>query len=255
MDNPTQNKDNASPEKSRVYAGKYQSPEALEQGYMNSSREAQRLKAENDAMAAQVAQYQTLVAQFSQSRPNETDDLAAKLEEAGISLDTFRQFVKQEAAEETSRLLTPLMNSAEAVTHLDDSQRANQFLRNNPEVQATFTELVSANPRAAAEYLQTKMQLSTAHEQEGSLAAEHQAANTARESALRDAGVPQSQAEAQSSARDKSPVPSDQLAREKALVEAARQPGGAMAEQAYLKSRLGGVIEGWFPGDTAPKKI
>ena len=73
------------PAPSRLYAGKYKSPEELEQSYLDSQREASR-------MAGELAAYK----RSSQPQPTNTDPIASKIEQHEAERGKWEQYAARE---------------------------------------------------------------------------------------------------------------------------------------------------------------
>jgi hypothetical protein len=131
----------------RKWAG-YDTPEELERGYLASSEEAKRLKAERDQYAAMFAQ---------QQRPADTpQDWRSEAESLGVA----PRLLERAFSELFQKELAPVMRGVEArprvmAEHPDYAQyeaKVAEWLQGDQRRQATYQSMFQTDPAAAMEW-------------------------------------------------------------------------------------------------------
>jgi GrpB-like predicted nucleotidyltransferase (UPF0157 family) len=228
----------------RLLAGKYKNVEALESGYQSSVNEAQRIIAENRALAEQNKLLQSLV----QERGPEED--FKELGEAGISQDALERVIDARAARTVQQVLQPLLNSAEAIAAMGPEQaEANRFLSGNPDVQATFQSFLAANPRGAARYVELEMERARAAQVDAGANQEDARVKSIQAAQLRDAGLI-----TQKSVTREQPARDSNTERELALREALAVRPDITTQKAWLSERLKG-LKMHIPGEETARTV
>lgn len=227
---------------SRTYAGKYQSPEALESGYNELFRLRQREVAAQKALEEQNRLLQATLAQLNSGGQSYTSDDSGS---DGLSEAQIAALVDSRTADAVQRILDPLLKGAEAVTHFGANQGAiSQFLSATPEIQATFQSMVGANPEGAARYAELEYERHLSETKESNVRENATSARATREAALPSAALPPSRSEGRGI-----PNPTaDHDARVAAAWEKAEKSGDASE---YARTRLENV-EAWWPGQAPP---
>jgi len=236
--------DGTTPQGPRTYAGKYQSPEALESGYNELFRLSQKTSAERKALEERNRLLETMLAQRAQTQEREPDEDPY----AGMSADDLDRRIDQRAVERTQQILDPLLKAAEAASYFGSDQSAiSQFLSDTPEIQTTFQSMVSANPEGAARYVKLEYQRHLAENRESDVQSASREAREERAAARQSAALP-----ANRGAGRVEPNPAaDHDARLEKTWEKARETGDATA---WVKERLvnGAKIQAWWPEEPPP---
>jgi hypothetical protein len=159
----------------RKFAGKYNSPEALEQGYWESQREAMRIMAENESLKRERSQPQ-----------HPAPEPLAPLEDYGIPPHVIRAAIQAEVNATVERQVQDQFQKAFAPMVQGMSARANvsrrhpdfeelapkisEYIGSNPSLNQQYTVLSGSFPEEAMEmaYLQYR----DAHRKPDSAAAE-----------------------------------------------------------------------------------
>ena len=143
----------------KKWAGKYESPEALEQGYQNSAKEVQNILAREKAKDQELASLKLQL----QGRVNPADVAAARrnpmdeLNEAMVPVEALGLFVQQEIA----KAFEPVARSMEARSAVSKEykefgtleENLNEYLTANPEINNRYQKTLRDDPQTAMEWL------------------------------------------------------------------------------------------------------
>lgn len=142
----------------KKWAGKYDSPEALEQGYQNSAEEAQRILARERTKDQEIAslkmQIDGRVNPASQSAQRKHVD---ELTEALVPVDALGAFVKEQVAE----FFRPIAEVAQARQQVTKEYsefgtvegKLQDYLTTNPDINARYQKTLETDPATAMEWL------------------------------------------------------------------------------------------------------
>lgn len=231
----------------RLLAGKYRDQEALEKGYLEQSRETQRIIAERRALEERVRLLNATVNQLQAANQPSFDESDP---EAGLSAADMRTFV----ADELQKLMTPLFQNAEAVGYFgEDQAKINTFLRDNPDLQQTFQRLTTADPQGAAELVTRRYRDHVAEVERTASEAETAASRRERHETRPAAEV----APGRGVSRSEPDNANQHAERLESLATRARE-GDWNAKHQYTKERLfggNGSIEIWAPGEPPPPSM
>ena len=223
----------------KMYAGKYETPETLEQGYNSLFTESQKLLAKAKALEEQNRILQAVAE--SRREPETEGDT-----NEGISPETIKQLV----ASGVQEILAPLLTGAEKVALLGSEQgEINSFLQANPEVQATFQGISDA--KGAAEYARALWKLNQHAQGDKRVEQSTREARTVMDASLGAAEVPGSR----SISRTPSDPNQEHSEKLKAAWEQAEKTGDATE---YVRQRLFGgpnKLEIWHPGEAVPPSM
>lgn len=242
--------DGTTPQAGRTYAGKYQSPEALESGYNELFRYNQKTVAERKALEERNRLLEATLTQLqSQNLGGGSDDDNPL---SGLSVEQFKAIVmplvEAGTAENVQRILDPLLKGAEAVTYFGpDNGPISKFLQETPEIQTTFQSMVGANPEGAARYAQLEYQKHISETQESGVKRATQETTARREAELSTAALPPSR----SMGRGTPDPNADHAERVEKAWDKAQKTGNA-TEYARLRLNEGAHIQPWFPGEPPP---
>jgi hypothetical protein len=147
--------DNPTPEK--LYAGKYRTPEDLETGYNNSTREYQRLKREREQDHQVMMQMQNDLMNLKKSQT--PDPIYEKLDELGLPGQAFDRLIETKITSAVAGVLgdalKPFAESEKARGevqeiypdfNLDEARKA---ISKDPALADTYQSLLTTNPKAA----------------------------------------------------------------------------------------------------------
>lgn len=144
---------NSDPKPEKLFAGKYRTPEDLEQGYLNSTREFQKLKAQDEARAERLSRLETELAAVRQARP---DPVAEKFEEnVGVPMAALDQRVDARIQEVLGTALRPFAEASRAQQQMQelypdfDLQGVQKAVAKDPMVAESYNELLASNPHQA----------------------------------------------------------------------------------------------------------
>jgi hypothetical protein len=232
-DNPEEKKEQQ--QRKKLLAGKYETPEALEQGYNNLFTEGQRLLAKARALEEQNRILQAVAEARGDSGTDEESDPGA---------------MDARVTSKVMEILGPLLTGAEKVALLGSDQGdIGTFLQANPEIQATFQGISDAH--AAAEYARAMYKLNQNAEGDKRVDQSSAAARAAVEASMGAAEVPGSRSISRTPA-DPNQEHSDRL---KAALERAEKTGDATE---YARERLlggPGGLDIWYPGEPVPPSL
>lgn len=236
--------DGTTPQTPRTYAGKYQSPEALESGYNDLFRLSQKQSAERKALEERNRLLEAMIAQ-RQAPQQDPDDQDAY---AGISDDELNRRIDARATERLQQTLDPLLKAAEAASYFGADQAAiSQFLTDTPEIQATFQSMVGANPEGAARLVKLEYARHLAETQETQVKDAARETAAEREATRARAAVPQNRGAGRG---DPNPI-ADHESRLEKTWDKAKETGNATD---WVKERLekGAKIQAWWPEEPPP---
>lgn len=228
--------------KPRLLAGKYTTAEALEKGYTEQRNETQRIIAERNRLEEQNRMLQATLAGFQNQGENEPED------DGGMSDARVVSLIQQ--------VLNPLFSSAEAVATFGSDQPAiSEYLRSNPEVQATFQSMVGGNPHGAAEYVKLKYADALREVSEAEAERVNDETRATREQARNSAAIPSGRADSRAPAAAADADLEAHAARYDQAVQYGRQSGdyGPLARMRLLEGP--GAIEIWGPGEPPPPSM
>lgn len=151
----------------RKYAGKYDSPEALEQGYQNSAKEVQNILAREKAKDQEIANLKLALT----GRVNPADVAAARrnpveeLTEAMVPVEALGAFVEQAIAK-TFEPIARNMQARSSVTKEykefgELEEKLNEYLTANPDINERYQAVLATTPEVAMEWLLLRHQRST----------------------------------------------------------------------------------------------
>lgn len=236
----------------RLLAGKYTDDAALEKGYLEQQRETQKVIQSNRNLEDQIRNLQAINEGLQQPKP-ELDNEA--MSAAGLDPGKFNEYLEaaaaSAAAETVERLLTPLAKTAEASALLDMDQT--RFLHGDPNLEATYTRLVTSDPTGAAELVKARFELEQLRNTEARLEAGDAQVRESQAASRTDAYVPQGSGRQQAegdSTEDEARL--DKLGK---LAEYGRESGDTMP---LIRERLLGgkdPIEPWMPGEPPPASL
>lgn len=229
--------------KKRLFAGKYETPEALESGYNNLFTEGQKNLAKMRALEEQ----NNILRTIAESRGQDPRDDDEETPQGGMSEEATKALV----ASQFQELMGPLLTGAEKVALLGPDQGPiNSFLMANPEVQATFQGISDA--KAAAEYARAMYRLNQNAEGDRRVENNSESTRSAVEASRSAAEVPGSRS------ISRTPTNPEQEHAEdlKAALERADKTGDATE---YVQKRLFGgpksVVTMWGPGEPIPESM
>lgn len=130
----------------------YPSAEALAHAYRASGQEAQRLRAENEALRQQF----TLAANQSREVPQRNPDPYQELRDSAIPVDSLREVLRRELQQE----LRPLLGAVQARTELlgrypeygQFESDVAAFIAADPQLSERLSRMAQADPAGASEY-------------------------------------------------------------------------------------------------------
>lgn len=184
----------APPAEPRKFAGKYETPEALEEGYGNALTQLSTVSAENKALRDALA----LLNQGKQTPAEPEPDPVTELDQYGIPADVARAAMAKVAADAIRQYMSPMLTMAQA---------EQEFARSNPEYQAHVDKLeayAKENPnilavaqalyeagkvREAKQYVWDNYRIAKAPEFEAAAKQRDAELRAARERAKLDAGI------------------------------------------------------------------
>jgi hypothetical protein len=239
-------------EQKKLLAGKYKDVDALEQGYLRSSQEAQKLIAYTRKLEQQNEQLGGLLNSMQAEKAASGGGNEPSLEDPEGLKRWLADQVQTLTASQVEQLLTPVIRSVEAASELGAEDST--YMRGDPELLETFNTLSAANPQAAAVLVKKSRELDELKRQLSQASQDDRQAATAREAALADAGVGDA---SRGDSRQK-PVETDNDEAQKLgkLAEHAQEHGDRMP---LLRERLFGgkkpVVELWAPGEAPPPSM
>lgn len=241
--------DGTTPQSSRTYAGKYQSPEALESGYNELFRLQQKTQADRKVLEERNRLLEATLTQLRTQPPAEPSYDGDN--DAGVSREQLLAEARNAAIEQMQTALDPLLKGAQAVSYFGaEAPAINQFLSDTPEIQTTFQSMVGANPEGAAHYARLAYQQSLAETRESNVMAESREAAAERAASLAAGGLPPSRGQGRGA-----PDPNaDHASRLEKAWEKAEKTGDATE---YAKERLLGgpknMAQAWWPDEPPPQ--
>lgn len=229
----------------RKLAGKYESTEALEQGYQNLNREFSRGTQRSAQLEAENQQLRTLLA----GQPAGTPESLQRLEEAGLPIDAFRTAIVEAVRPLIGEALAPLVRGAEAAGLVKDPNGAAMYLREHPEFQDTYQALVAKNPQHAAMVLDSLMATEAGQRAEAGAQTGAVEADATRTTQKRDAAI--------ISSRPESREPAAAGPQKNERLEALRERAAGGDYKDFVKEVLTTTnpIKVWLPGEDKPQVL
>ena len=220
----------------KLLAGKYNSQEDLEQGYLNDQEEKRRMKARLDQVEAENRALQ-LAGQKTQPEPDA--DVEA-LKEAGFDTEVLGRFVTKHGRAAgmagAQEAVSPFIKAAVASQGIpmELQSKASALLAQDEETAETYNILVEKNPTRAASYLVSQVR---AHDAEAGMHAEGEANKQKRIEQRTTAGLPPSQSGQGDENADEAEAAAS---KRKGLIDEGLRRGGvtkAIASE-FLKGRI-----------------
>lgn len=233
----------------RKFAGKYESTEALEQGYLHANRENANLARELRESRDRNRQLETLFVQRpgGEAQPSQAME---KLAEAGVPIEAFQAALTEMVGQAVQQRMAPIVRSAEAASLVPDASRASSYLREHSDVRETYQALVNTDAsnaaQVAANYLDAMMGRQEAERTEATLQEGDAAARADRGAQRRDATVMVSRPDARKAAESGA-------AKNEKLDALQRHGMDTNDYKPYVKEALKD-LEVWWPGAAAPTK-
>jgi len=136
----------------------YPTPEALAQGYRNSSAEAQRLKARADAAESQLQAMLAANQRPVYSQPPKTWE--DQLMENGVDPAPIRLGIQQESRQIVQELFQPIAQGLQArgkivaqhPDYLKFEQQVAAFIESDPQFSQSYNKMFSVDPLGAMEF-------------------------------------------------------------------------------------------------------
>lgn len=146
----------------RLFAGKYKSPEDLEQGYSNLFSLSSQTFQENQALRARVEALERGHTERLDPAERVADRSASELEEVGVPIDALDRRIE----EKFSSLLNPVFQGVAARQQIvqrypdydKEEQRLAEFIGSDPQLKSAYQRAYQAEPAVAMEWAWTQFQ-------------------------------------------------------------------------------------------------